>query len=63
MEGVPQVIIGELYISNEMIAEGVEAMREAREKRFSEAQTVLDIYYAMAGTALKAGCEGEATVQ
>jgi len=57
------VVIGELYISNEMIAEGVEAMREAKKRRFSEAETVLDIYYAMAGTALKAGMEGEATVQ
>lgn len=57
------MVVGELYISNEMVAEGVEAMREAKKKGFTEAEMVLDIYMAMAGTALKVIDTGEATVQ
>lgn len=57
------MVIAELYISNEMIAEGVEAMREAKTKCFTEAEMVVDIYMAMAGRALLVTSNGEATVQ
>lgn len=57
------MVIGEFYINNEMLAEGVEAMNEARARDFSDAQMVFDIYIAMAGVALRCGCEGEASIQ
>lgn len=57
------MVIGELYISNAMIAEGVEAKREAEMKCLTEPEIVVEIYMAMAGTALKAACEGEDSVQ
>lgn len=57
------MVIGELYISHEMIADGVDAMREAKTLCLTEAEVVREVYMAMAGTALKAGCEGEATIQ
>jgi hypothetical protein len=57
------LIIGELYISNAMIAEGVEAKREAEINCLTEPEIVLEIYMAMAGTALRVSCEGEDSVQ
>ena len=57
------MVIGELYVSHEMVANGVEAMRESRMLCLTEAEAVLEIYMAMAGTALKAAAYGEATIQ
>jgi len=56
-------VIGELYLSNEMIAAGVEALEESEAKKLRAAQTVVEVYMAMAGMALKTAYDGEATVQ
>jgi hypothetical protein len=40
-------------ISNEMLAAGVEALREARSKDFRDVDLVRDVYEAMYGEAVK----------
>jgi hypothetical protein len=57
------MVIGGFYVSNEMLAEGVEAKREAEARRLTESEIVLEIYMAMAGTALKMASDGEASIQ
>jgi hypothetical protein len=57
------MVIGEFFLSNEMISEGVEAMREAKVRCLTEAEMVVEVYMAMAGQALLVTCNGEATVQ
>jgi len=56
-------VIGEVYLSNEMISAGVDALDEAAAKKLTKAQTVAEVYMAMAGMALKTAYDGEATVQ
>lgn len=57
------MVIGEVYISNSMISDGVDAMREARVMCLTDAEAVWEIYLAMAGRALMAAHDGEETVQ
>lgn len=49
----------EVYISDEMIAAGMEAKREAEIMCLPEGEIVREIYYAMYGTGVKCCSEGE----
>lgn len=55
-------MIIELYVPDEALAAGVEAKREAEEKRLSEAEICLEIYYAMYGQGIKCAHYGEEIV-
>lgn len=52
----------EVYISDEMIAAGMEAKREAEIMCLPEGEIVREIYYAMYGTGVKCCAEGEEAV-
>lgn len=53
------VVIAEVYISDEMIAAGMEAKREAEIMCLTEGEIVREIYYAMFGQGLKCEHFGE----
>ncbi len=48
------MIIAEVPLLPEMIAEGVEAMREAQTECFTEGEIVTEVYLAMYGAYIKA---------
>ena len=48
------MVIAMVELYPEMIAEGVEAMREAQQECFSEGEIVKEIYLAMYGAYIKA---------
>ncbi len=50
----PPMVIAMVELYPEMIAEGVEAMREAQKECFSEGEIVKEIYLAMYGAYIKA---------
>lgn len=52
----------EVYISDEMIAAGMEAKREAETLCLPEGEIVREIYYAMYGAGVKCCSEGEESV-
>ncbi len=55
-------MIVEVYLSDEMLAAGVETMQEAKAKCMTEAEMVKEIYLAMYGEGIRCSNDGEASV-
>lgn len=47
------MVVAEVYMSPEMIAAGLEAMREAKLRCLEDGDVVIEVYLAMYGTAIK----------
>lgn len=57
------MVIGEVFVSKEMIAAGLESLAECRRDCLTDGDTVIDIYLAMEGMKLKCICEGQESTQ
>jgi hypothetical protein len=62
MAAMEETLVVEVYISDEMIAAGVEAKREAETLCLTEGEIVREIYYAMFGQGLKCEHFGEESI-